>query len=79
MNRRALLGSILAAGMAPAVVRASSIMRVRAVLDSGRVLWTPISAGVGDSSLLNDGLRVCCFDSDEDCILFFAGEPDRIG
>jgi hypothetical protein len=73
-NRRGFLGSILVAGMAPAVVGASSIMRVRPVLDSGHVLWTSVSAGVGNSSLLNDGLRVCCFDSDEDCILFFAGK-----
>ena len=39
MDRRGFLGLILATGVAPAVVRAQSIMAVRPVLHRGRVEW----------------------------------------
>lgn len=44
MNRRGFLGAILAAGVAPAVVRAASLMPVR-VLESDLVLPLPFCYG----------------------------------
>ena len=63
MNRRGFLGLILATGVAPAVVRAESIMRVRPVLYNGAVAWRECLVIESD-----DGLGF----SDSDCGLWSA-------
>lgn len=58
MNRRGFIGSILAAGIAPAIVRAESIMRVAvpkgmAATDGGLLSFTPPRVVAGDLIVIN--------------------------
>ena len=48
MNRRSFLGAILAAGAAPAIVRADSLMRVVVRPDSGLITygWVEVSQSI---------------------------------
>lgn len=52
MNRRSFLATMLAAGMAPAIVRASSLMpiiaRVQPIRKGGSVRWVPINERLAD-------------------------------
>jgi hypothetical protein len=75
VNRRGFLGLILASGVAPAVVRAQSIMAVRPVLHRGRVEWRECPAiepddapgfydsdcGLWSAAALG-GMKICCDD-----------------
>lgn len=56
MNRRGFLGSILALGAAPAIVRADSLMRI-VPLETG-VLPMPSLRAVGDAELARPCLNV---------------------
>lgn len=67
MNRRSFIGGILALGIAPAVVRAENIMRVRPVFDArwatlygvdGQVL-VRLRASPGGSFLLDRSVLTC--------------------
>ena len=49
MNRRSFLTAILALAAAPAVVKASNIMRVRPVFTGGEYGWRPFDGSISDA------------------------------
>ena len=58
MNRRGFLGSMLALGMAPAIVRAESLMRIKAVVLPGEAEFVAIDNVINPLFGRYEGIRL---------------------